>query len=436
MNITKNIIYIIFIYLIILYFTQDEYMQDFKKLLAKNNIINYEFFDISFFIYCIFSKSKSNCEKVILNVVNGLKKIDIILTKRIYKNVSIEDNENINNILLSIENNMIECSIGSNEFFHKEFKTNLILLKLYIIKYINHCQNKLFSEIEKDEIKNLYDNGHIKEITDKLINKLKISDSNHFYYNVYLIIKESLNRKRQRDGYKIDRRLHIGLILDGNRRFAKKNSICNGHLFGSFNAIRVIHYLYNYGIKECTLYVLSYDNFIKRTIDEKKVIFKIIYSYLLELINYLITCENIYVQFIGEINILPDNIKLKIDELNKTCSKKNIENCYVINYAIAYDGRREIYHSMKEHFLKERKDLNLDLEDAGSLKLDSNMMWLKRDIDFVIRTGGTQRMSSFFPWQTIYSEWYFLDKFWPEVTEEDIYKIIHNYNTKNMNFGA
>jgi len=185
-------------------------------------------------------------------------------------------------------------------------------------------------------------------------------------------------------------------------------------------------------VKECTLYVLSYDNLIKRSSEEKEVIFGIIYSYLLELINYLVTCGNIYVQFIGEIDKLPENIRVRINDIMQICGGKNIKECYVINYAIAYDGRREIYHCMKKHFLEcgVGEDEELDMMD------DSSTMWLKRDIDIVIRSGGTQRMSSFFPWQTIYSEWYFLDKFWPEVNEEDVLDIINNYKSKIINFGA
>jgi undecaprenyl diphosphate synthase len=188
----------------------------------------------------------------------------------------------------------------------------------------------------------------------------------------------------------------------------------------------LINYLYYSNVKECTLYVLSYDNLIKRSNEEKNIIYGIIYSYLLELINYMVTHGNIYVQFIGEINLLPENIQERINNINNICSNKNIDECYVINYAIAYDGRREIYHCMKKHFL----------ENSDNIKTDSNIMWLKRDIDIVIRSGGTQRMSSFFPWQTTYSEWYFMDKYWPEVTEDDIHNIINDYNKKVMNYGA
>lgn len=434
MNITKNninnrgcyIIYIIFLYLTIIHFTRDEYMNEFRGILTKNNIATIEFFDISFFIYLICGESMR--ERVILEVVLGLKKIDSIITRRIYKDVSVSIDEKISDILLDIENHVCK-GCGKNEV-----RKNIIVVKLFIIKYINTSIDKLFNDNEKMSIKELYHKGDIKKICEEFVSKLGVNDNNHFYYNVYLIIKEALRRRGFRNElFNVNSSvtgLHIGLILDGNRRFAKKNGLVNGHLFGSFNAIRIINYLYNGGYaKECTLYVLSYDNLIKRSLEEKEIIFGIIYSYLLELINYLVTCGNIYVQFIGEIDKMPENIRVRINDIMQICGEKNIEECFIINYAIAYDGRREIYHCMKKHFLE-------GVGNEGSIMCDSSGMWLKRDIDIVIRSGGTQRMSSFFPWQTIYSEWYFLEQFWPEVTEEDILDIIHNYKLKNMNFGA
>jgi len=434
MNITKNnkvgnIIYIIFLYLTIIYFTRDEYMNGFRAILSKNNISTIEFFDISFFIYLICMESMR--EKVILDVVSRLKKIDTIITRRIYKNVHLKVEEKISDILLDIENQVCKGFEGNSFCGKEEVHKNIIVVKLFIIKYINMSIDKLFNDNEKAGIKELYDKGDIKKICEELISKLGIDDNNHFYYNVYLIIKESLRRRGFRNELSgAVTGLHIGLILDGNRRFAKKNNLVNGHLFGSFNAIRIINYLYNSGcVKECTLYVLSYDNLIKRTLEEKEIIFGIIYSYLLELINCLVTCGNIYVQFIGEIDKMPENIRVRMNEIMHICGGKNIEECFIINYAIAYDGRREIYYCMKKHFLE-------GIECEGSIINDSSEMWLKRDIDLVIRSGETKRMSSFFPWQTIYSEWYFLNKYWPEVNEEDIYEIINDYKDKTLNFGA
>ncbi len=426
-NIGSYIIYIIFTYLTILYFTRDEYMNGFRKILSKNNIATIEFFDIAFFIYCICSDLTR--EKIIYKIIKDLKKIDTIITRRIYKDVNIKLGEKISDILLDIENNVCKGFRFSGE---DECRKNIMVIKLFIIKYINDCVNKLFN---KKLSKELYDKGDIKKISEELISKLGVDDENHFYYNIYLIIKEALRRRGYGSTTDVRRRLHIGLILDGNRRFAKKNGIINGHLFGSFNAIRIINYFYLAGyVKECTLYVLSYDNLIKRSIEEKEIIFGIIYSYLLELINYLVTCGNVYVQFIGEIDKMPENIRMRMNDIMQICREKNIDECYIINYAIAYDGRREIYYCMKKHFLEKNERCGEDIIDDS--RIINNSMWLKRDIDLVIRTGGTQRMSSFFPWQTIYSEWYFLDKFWPEVNEEDVLDIINNYKYKIMNFGA
>jgi undecaprenyl diphosphate synthase len=395
--------YIILIYLVILIYINSEYINKLKNIFIKNNIVSNEYNDISYLIYTICT-DKSKIENIIIYVINSLKKIDIMITKRIYNNINyklIKKNK-ISEIINSIEKYIIENGIKKSE--RNKFKHNIDLIKLHIINYIIDIKNNLFSKND---------------------NKLKINYDFKYniFYNIYFILKNKLYIKYNENN---KRNLHIGLILDGNRRFAKKNNLNNGHLFGSFNAIRIINYLYYANIKECTLYVLSYDNLINRTNKEKNIIYIIIYSYLLELIHYINTNENIYVQFIGEINLLPLNIQERINIINNICNSKNIEDCYIINYALAYDGRREIYYSLKSHFNKLNEELN---------EINSNIMWLKRDIDIVIRSGGTHRMSSFFPWQTIYSEWYFLDKYWPEITEEDISNIINNYNNKTLNFG-
>ena len=415
-----KLFYIILFYLSLLIYTTSEYINQLKSILIKNNIKTSEFYDISYFVYTICT-DKLKIEEIILYTINSLKKIDTLITRRIYhgfEDFNINNNK-INQIINSIENYIIKYGIKSDE--KDKFKKNIDIIKLQIIKYIVEIQNRLFTNDEQTNIKYLYNKNEYETISSQLINKLEINDNNHFYYNIYFLIKNELYKKDNKT-----RKLHIGLILDGNRRFAKKNNFKNGHLFGSFNAIRIINYLYYSNIKECTLYVLSYDNLIKRSNEEKNIIYGIIYSYLLELINYIVTHGNIYVQFIGEINLLPKNIQERINNINNICSNKNIDECYVINYAIAYDGRREIYHCMKKYFL----------ENSDNIKTDSNMMSLKRDIDIVIRSGGTQRMSSFFPWQTTYAEWYFMDKYWPEVTEEDINNIINDYNKKIMNYGA
>jgi undecaprenyl diphosphate synthase len=375
------IVYIISLYLLLLHYTEDKFIISFKELLIKNNIYSTDFYEILFYTYIVSDRS----EIVILNVFLFLKKIDMLLTKRIYKDTVLNNNEKISDLLKLLYNHD--------------------LLKILIINYINNINKKLFC------------NDFINIISESTL-----------YIDIYFILKEILEKKKLNTKWNIPKKdIHIGIILDGNRRFAKKNNVKNGHLFGSLNAIRIIYFLYNH-VKECTLYILSYDNFIKRKNEEKENIFNIIYSYLLELINYIIRTNDVYIRFIGELNLLPDNIRDKINEINNICINKKIEECFLVNYAIIYDGRREIYYCMKKYFSKNNNDTKYENMN--------NIMWLKNDIHLVIRTGGTHRMSSFFPWQSIYAEWYFLDKYWPEITEEDIYNIMNDYSSKIINYGS
>jgi undecaprenyl diphosphate synthase len=98
-----------------------------------------------------------------------------------------------------------------------------------------------------------------------------------------------------------------------------------------------------------------------------------------------------------------------------------------INFAMAYGGREEIIDAVKKVLSEGRKEINE--EEFG------NYLWLNSAPDLIIRTGGEQRTSNFLPWQSTYSEWIFLDKFWPEIEKEDLVKCIEEYKSRERRFG-
>ena len=106
----------------------------------------------------------------------------------------------------------------------------------------------------------------------------------------------------------------------------------------------------------------------------------------------------------------------------KTKQNKN----YIINFAIAYGGRQEIISAVKK-LIEEKKEINE--------KNFQKSLWLQDEPDLIIRTGGEKRTSNFLPWQSIYSEWIFIEKFWPEFTKQDLEKAIEEFKNRKRRFG-
>lgn len=101
-------------------------------------------------------------------------------------------------------------------------------------------------------------------------------------------------------------------------------------------------------------------------------------------------------------------------------------NDYIVNFALAYSGRSEIISAIKK-LIKEGKEINE--------KNFQGCLWLSDDPDFIIRTGGEKRTSNFLPWQSVYSEWIFLDKMWPEFTKQDLKSAIEEFRSRERRFG-
>lgn len=210
--------------------------------------------------------------------------------------------------------------------------------------------------------------------------------------------------------------MHIGIIPDGNRRYSKKNNITLEESYQiGFNTLKdIVDKYYDdspdelKNIDELTFYVCSEDNLTKRSNNEVELICKMIEKF----VDYYESGDKvnkkICINIVGNMNILPIKIRDKLLDI----SSKTINNNYILNLAIAYDGKKDTIHRIKK----------------GTLYNSP-----RSDIDIVIRTGYEKRTSGFFPLHTIYSEWFFLDKYFPELTLTDFEKII---NTKrNRRFG-
>lgn len=221
--------------------------------------------------------------------------------------------------------------------------------------------------------------------------------------------------------------LHIGIILDGNRRFAKKlgQNPWDGHQKGAEKVEMLFQWCKDLDIKELTLYTFSMQNF-NRDKDEVDHLMSLFTRFFGKKdIKDKVTEHRIRVRFIGRTHLFRPEVKAKIDELEEFT--RDFSD-YTINFAFGYGGREEITDAAKK-LAKDVKAGTLDPDDIDESTFAS-YLYTDHDPDFIIRTGGSMRTSNFLPWQSIYSEWFFLEKTWPEFEKEDLLACIDEFSGK------
>jgi len=228
---------------------------------------------------------------------------------------------------------------------------------------------------------------------------------------------------------------HIGVILDGNRRFAKRLMVkpWKGHEWGAKKFRDFLQWCQKIGVEEVTAYVFSIQNF-NRTKEEFAYIMNVFrgeFKRLLEPENLeKLAKEGVRITFVGRQNMLPDDIA---DLQNKLMEKTKANTKRRVNFAMAYGGREEIIDAVKK-IAAQVKEGKID-PSAISEETIEHELWLESEPDLIIRTGGEHRTSNFLPWQSTYSELMFVEKFWPEFEEKDFLACIEDYNKRERRFG-
>ncbi len=222
---------------------------------------------------------------------------------------------------------------------------------------------------------------------------------------------------------------HVAIILDGNRRFAKRLILepWKGHEYGAEKVDKLIEWCKELGIKEITLYCLSVENIKSRPKSELEFLFKVFRDSFRKLTRDKIKENQIKIRFIGNLALLPKDLAEKCQKLEK--QTKKYEN-FIVNFALAYGGREEIIEAVKKIIKSKIKSEEIN-EDIINKSLG-----LEDEPDLIIRTGGEKRTSNFLPWQSVYSEWIFLEEMWPEFTKEDLINCLNEYNTRKRRFGG
>jgi len=223
---------------------------------------------------------------------------------------------------------------------------------------------------------------------------------------------------------------HIGIILDGNRRFAKRLMLkpYKGHEYGAEKIEKLLEWCKELGIKEITLYCFSIENF-NRPKNE--------FEYLMNLFKEEFTklkddprIKDIKVNFIGRLNMFPKNVR---DSMNVLIENTKSNKPYTINFAMAYGGRAEVIDATRK-IAEQVKNGKLDVDKINEEVFEKNL-YTASEPDLIIRTSGEKRTSGFLIYQGAYAELIFVDKMWPEFEKEDLINAIKEYSNRERRFG-
>ncbi len=229
---------------------------------------------------------------------------------------------------------------------------------------------------------------------------------------------------------------HIGVIIDGNRRWAKYNTLSKveAYRIGAEKVEQVLDWCLETGIQSVTLYVLSTENF-SRTKEDLDALYHVLEERLERLYHDRRVYEKqIRIKAIGKLDLVPERILRIVNRLEDVT--RDYSQHY-LNIAIAYGGRAEIVESIKSIAGK------IASGEADPSKITEQMVEQhlytyhlpNPDPDLIIRTSGEARLSGFLLWQSAYSELIFVDTLWPEFRKIDLLRAIRTYQARHRRYG-
>lgn len=225
---------------------------------------------------------------------------------------------------------------------------------------------------------------------------------------------------------------HIAIIMDGNRRWAKSHNLDTklGHKKGAEVLETISRYCNKIGLEYLTVYAFSTENW-KRTKEEVGAIMLILQMYLDRFLKTA-DLDNIKLRILGDIDGVPEELRKKMIQMEERTKDNTGLN---LNIAFNYGGRAEIVRAT-QRIAQDVLDEKMEIKDINEDTISNNLYTCgQSDPDLVIRTSGELRMSNFLPWQITYSEFLFLDKYWPDFTSKDIDNAINEYNNRHRRIG-
>ena len=226
---------------------------------------------------------------------------------------------------------------------------------------------------------------------------------------------------------------HVGVILDGNRRWAKANpnqGDPNGHKAGASKIIEFLGWCDDAEVRVVTLWLLSTDNF-KRSASEIQELLQIIG----DTVDELAATGRWNIKAVGALDLLPEWLSQKLNNL-KPIRQDGVE----VNVAISYGGRREIIDAVKSYLSDEEKSGHSLDQAKANLSTDDISKFLytagQPDPELLIRTSGEQRLGGFMLWQSASSEFYFCEAYWPDFRRVDFLRALRAYSLRQRRFGS
>lgn len=227
---------------------------------------------------------------------------------------------------------------------------------------------------------------------------------------------------------------HIGVILDGNRRWAKSEGspASEGHRVGASKVLEFLQWAQEMGVQIVTLWMLSTDNMAR---DKAEV------DQLLEIIGATVdqlAAEGRYqIRIVGDKALFPEEFVQRID--NAVLRTKNLDAKMVVNVAVGYGGRKELVDAVRS-FLREAGEQGKSITDVARDLSDQDItehLYTRGqpDPDLIIRTSGEQRLSGFMMWQSAHSEYYFSDVYWPDFRRVDFLRALRSFTQRERRLG-
>ena len=226
---------------------------------------------------------------------------------------------------------------------------------------------------------------------------------------------------------------HIAIIMDGNRRWVKQRGLETklGHKEGAETLKKIAKYANNIGIKYLTVYAFSTENW-KRSEEEVGALMALLKMYVDDFLKDS-NLENIRINILGDISRLDKGLQKSIE--NAIVRTKN-NTGLTLNIAFNYGGRDEITKAIRK-IAKKAQDGEIAINDIDEQMVSDNLYTAGQpEPDLLIRPGGEKRISNYLLWQLAYTEFIFLDKYWPDFSERDLDEAIEVFENRNRKFGG
>ena len=226
--------------------------------------------------------------------------------------------------------------------------------------------------------------------------------------------------------------VHVGFIMDGNGRWAKKRGLPRsfGHREGAKNFKKIVRYCKDIGLKNISFYAFSTENW-QRPKDEVNTIMELFRDYIVDVRNFL--SENTRMIFLGDKSAFDEDLQEKMIKLEEDTAKYDE---MTLMMAVNYGGRDELAHAARI-LAQKAVDGELCPEDITEDSI-SGELYTKGipDVDLVIRPSGEMRLSNYLIWQCAYAEYYFTDILWPDFTPAELDKALIEFSRRQRRFGG